>query len=50
MLNGIIDLLVTGTGLSTIADNGPQPGGVGDGLLAITGLLFFTGFGLPPAG
>jgi len=50
MLNDIVDLLVSGFGSPTIADIGRQPGGVGSGFFAIIGLLFFTGFGLPPAG
>ncbi len=50
MLNDIVDLLVSGFGSPTIADIGRQPGGVGGGFLAIFGLLFFTGFVLPPAG
>ena len=50
MLNDIVDLRVTGFGSPTIADIGRQPGGAGGGFFAIIGLLYFTGFGLPPAG
>ena len=50
MLNDIIDFQVTRLGVPTIADISRQPGGVGSGFFAIAGLLFFTGFGLPPAG
>ncbi len=50
MLNDIVDLRVTRLGSPTIADIGRQPGGVGGGFFANIGLLFFTGFSLPPAG
>ena len=49
MLNDMVDLRVTGFGSPTIADIGRQAGRVGGGFFAIFGLLFFTGFGLPPA-
>ncbi len=50
MLNDIIEFQVTGFGSPTIADIGRQPDGVGGGFFGITGLLLFTGLGLPPAG
>ncbi len=50
MLNDIVDLRVTGFGSPTIADIGRQHSWGGGGFFAIIGLLFFTGFGLPPAG
>ncbi len=50
MLNDIKEFQVTGFGWPTRADKGTKPGGVGGEFQTIIGLLFFTGFGLPPAG